>query len=173
MAIRLRQIAFVMSIVSMSLAGCATHIGAPQTREAFVSNMKSGGLFTNSETTIVRRPLNEVVADMKDYANKCLNVSVKRPANYAIREVGGITTYRSIISPGLNGGASLTLQEDYNIKFVSGAPPGGIFTFAAEIGAATGGQTQIDVYYPSGKGYVAESIKRWAGGDKRQCPNLP
>lgn len=172
MTTRFISMAFTLSIALVGLSGCATHIGAPQTREDFVSTMRAGGLFKNAETTIIRRPVNAVLADVKDFANQCLNVSVTRPANYAIKEVGGKTTYRTAVHSGQDGVSVLAMQEDYNVKFERGAPPGGIFTFAAEVRAAAGGHTQVDVYYITTKGSIAEALKKWASGDKQGCPSL-
>lgn len=42
--------ALAILLVMTVLTACATNIGAPQTRDEFVSGMKSGGLFRNAET---------------------------------------------------------------------------------------------------------------------------
>ena len=63
------------------------------------------------------------------------------------------------------------MQEEYNDRAMSGAPPGGLFTLVAEISSAGKGKTQLDIYH-AGKGKIADKLKDWAEGDKQYCPNL-
>lgn len=67
---------------------------------------------------------------------------------------------------------TLTVQEQYNDRPQSGAPPGGIFTFVAEIRAAGDAKTKVDVYYLSSRGNMAKWLKRWSEGEKETCPSL-
>jgi len=152
-------------------AGCASNIGMPQTREEFVTAYKSGGLFRSAEHVAVNRPAKAVVADVTEYAKKCLNVRVTRGPSYQYKEAGGSTTYHTKIEATPNGATALSVQEKYNDRDQSGAPPGGIFTLVAEIRAAGSNKTQVNIYHAS-RGKIADPLKQWIEGDKRLCPSL-
>jgi predicted secreted protein len=165
--------AIFISGLFIVLAGCATqHIGMPQSRDEFTSGIKAGGLFRNTDQITVSRPVKNVVADVTEYADKCLNVRTTRAPDYRIKEAGGSTTYRPKIQTAQNGVTTLSVQEEYNNRQHPGVPLGGMFTLTAEIQAAANGKTQVNLYYIMGKGSVADSLKRWADGDKQRCPSL-
>lgn len=156
------------------LTGCAANIGAPQTRAEFVKMVKPGGLFRSSEQKIVNRPFKTVVNDLREYADKCLDVRTTRAPNYAMKEAGGSTRYNPKFQMIGQNKAALSLQELYNdpkSHANSGAPPGGIFVMVAEM-QPRGNQTQLDIYHLS-RGRVADFLKDWAEGDKSRCPRLP
>ncbi len=154
------------------LGGCAANIGAPQNRDAFVEMVKPGGLFRSAEHVTVNRPYKAVVADVKEFSGKCLDVRVTRPPNYRYKEVGGSTTYHPKVETPRKGTTTLSVQEEYgNPRANSGAPPGGIFVLVAEIRADGGNRTQVDIYHLS-RGEIAGQLKRWAEGGKGQCPSF-
>src|SRR4051812_41962723 len=105
-------------------AGCA--IGVPQTREEFVTTYKSGGIFCNAEHIAVNRPVKAVIADVKEFSKKCLNVRVTDPPNYALRESGGSTTYRAKVETVGTNTTTLSVQEEYNDRAMRGAPQDGL-----------------------------------------------
>jgi hypothetical protein len=152
-------------------AGCATNIGVPQTRDEFVTMYKPGGLFRNVEHVTVNRPGKAVVADVKEYAKKCLTVRVTSGPNYRLKEVGGSTTYHPKIETARKDVTTLSVQEEYNDRAQSGVPKGGIFTLVAEIGSAGKNKTRVDIYH-AGRGKIADPLKEWIDGDKHSCPSL-
>ena len=154
------------------LAGCQTYVGVPQTREEFVSSTKQGGLFRNSETITVRKPVNDVVASVKILAEKCLNVTVKTPNTSTTGNTGSNTTYRPTMHPQSNGVSALTIQESYGARFTQGEPPGGMYTVAAEIRGAAGGLTQVDIYHITGRGMISDAIKSWVLDGNQTCPRF-
>lgn len=158
-------------LAAASLIGCATHIGAPQTRDEFVSMYKSGGLFSKVEHTTVERPLKAVTADVAEYTKKCLAVRTTRPVNYQLREVGGTTIFNPKLETARPGVTALSVQE-YHGRPESGMPPDGLYTFVAEFQSAGAKSTQLDMYYMSTRGGISDALKQWAAGDKRGCPNL-
>jgi hypothetical protein len=172
MMTRLIQKVGFTSIFLTVLTGCVTNIDAPVTRDDFIAAMKPGGLFRNVETVTVNRPSKTVVANVTEYANRCLKTRTTRKPSYAYKEAGGSTTYLPKIAKTKNSVTALSVQEQYNDRPQSGAPPGGIFTLAAEIRPAGKSKTQVDVYYITGRGKIADWLKRWSDGDKRTCPSL-
>lgn len=158
-------------LTAIVCAGCAANIGLPQTRDEFVAMYKPGGMFRNAEHVTVSRPFKSVVADVTEYAKKCLNVRETHAPSYQYKEAGGSTTYRPKIESIKGGGVSLSLQEKYNDRVDSGAPPGGIFILVAEMRAIGGSKTQLDIYHAS-RGKAADSLKQWAEGDSRICPSF-
>ncbi|MBI1921318.1 MAG: hypothetical protein HYS23_09600 [Geobacter sp.] len=168
---RLIRNAGLILISLQVFTGCATYIGVPQTRDEFVTMCKPGGLFRSAEHVTVKRPVKAVVADVKEYAKKCLDVTVTNPPNYMLKETGGTTTYRPKIEATRDGTTALSLQEDYHVKFKSGEPPGGLFTLVAELSTAGKNSTQVDIYHTS-RDKVADSLKQWIDGDKGSCPSF-
>ena len=129
--------------------------------------MKEGGLFRNSEQIAVKRPLKAVVADVREYASKCLEVEVSRRLK---REAASSTSYRPKMTPEANGVVWLSVQELYNGKPSTGAPPGGLYSFAAELRAEGKNATRVDAYYLTGRGRMASWLKPWLEGKKDRCP---
>jgi hypothetical protein len=170
--IRFPRTVFFTALSSVVLLGCATNVGLPQTRDEFVAGMKAGGMFRNAETITGGRPLKTVVANVTEYADKCLSVRFTRSANYSTKESGSTTLFRPKVQTTSSGVTALSLQEEYNNTPQSGTPPGGMYTLVSEIRAAAGGKTQVDIYYVTGKSRVAEMLKRWADGDKQRCPSF-
>lgn len=160
---------FLLCVFLPIFAGCA--IGVPQTRDEFVTMYKSGGMFCNAEHITVNRPAKAVVADVKEFSQKCLNVRVTNPANYAMRETGGSTTFHPKVETVRANTTALSVQEEYNDGAMSGAPKGGIYTLVAEISPAGKKTTQLDLYYVA-MSKIAGQLKQWAEGDKRSCPSL-
>jgi hypothetical protein len=165
-----RMVALTLPFLFM-LVGCATNVGVPQTRDEFVSAYKSGGMFRNAEHIVVNRPVKTVVADVSEYASKCLKVRVTHGPSYKYKEAGGSTIYLPKIESTRNGATALSVQERYNDRVQSGAPPGGIFTLVAEIRAAGSNKTQVDIYHAS-RDKIADPLKQWIQGGNRQCPSL-
>jgi len=165
--IRTLRLAGSMLILFPVLTACV--IGAINTREEFVAAMKTGGPFKNVEQVTVNRPMKAVVADVSEYANKCLKVRTTRAASYQYKEVGGTTTYLPKIETTRTGATALSVQEKYNDRDQSGAPPGGFFSLVAEIRSAGTNKTQVDIYHNS-RSKIADPLKQWIAGDKRLCP---
>jgi hypothetical protein len=158
-------------LTAASLAGCATNIGQPQTRDEFVSMYKTGGMLNKVERATVDRPIKAVTADVADYAKKCLAVQRTRPGSYQLREVGGTTTYNPKLEAARPGVMALSVQEYYG-RPEKGMPPDGLYTFVAEFQPAGPKSTQLDIYYIATRGTISDALKQWAAGDKRACPNL-
>lgn len=157
------------------LSSCSYHIGAAQTREEFVAQMKDGSfkVLKNVESTTMNRPLKTVVSDVQEYSAKCLNVSITTGPNFAFREVGGTMHYRAKVETNKEGVTTLAYQAEQGRETARyGAPPGGVYQLVAEIRENRGNATRIDLYYVTGVGSIAEHLKRWANGDKGNCPKL-
>lgn len=158
-----------LSFLFPLFAGCA--IGVPQTREEFVTTYKDAKVFGKAEHYTINRPAKAVVADVKEFSRKCLNVRGVDPANFSLQEAGSSTTFRPKIEKIGNDVTALTLQEEYNDKPMPGAPRNGLFTLVAEIRPAGKNKTEVDIYHAR-RGKVADPLKQWADGDKCPCPSL-
>ncbi len=168
--IRLTIVAALMQI--LLLAGCVTHIGAPQTRKEFVEKVKPGGIGRKAEHMTVNRPFKAVLNDIKGYADKCLDVRVSRSGSYNVKEVGGTTTYHPKIVTTGNQSASLSVQEEYgNKRANSGAPAGGLYVVVTELRADGDNKTQVDIYHLL-KGELVKPMKEWLLSDKQPCPKF-
>jgi len=163
----------MLAALATAVSGCASmNVGQPQTKDEFVSAMKEGGVFRNTENLSISRPFKSVVADVGEYAEKCLQVRSVAGPSYQYKSAGGSTTYRPKLEQQKGSGATLTVQEQYNDREQGGMPKGGLFVLVAEIRAAHGSQTDVNVYYVSGRGKIVDHLKEWATGDKRFCPSL-
>jgi hypothetical protein len=159
----------LFSLLFLLLTGCA--IGVPQNRDEFVAMYSESGVFTAADHYTINRPTKAVVADVKEYAQKCLNVRVVDGPSYTLREAGGTTTFRPKIETVRKNVTSLSLQEEYNDHHISGSPKDGLFTLVAEITPAGKGKTKLDIYHPRAS-KTADPLKEWAEGHKGTCPNL-
>lgn len=164
---------FLLSIAMLFLitifSGCA--IGVPQNRGEFVEMYKDARLFGKVEHVTINRSAKAVVADVKAFSQKCLNVRVVDPPNFSLREGGGSTTFRPKIEKADNDITALSLQEEYNDRPMSGAPPDGLFTLVAQIRPAGKNKTEVDIYHAR-RGKIVDPLKQWADGDKCSCPPL-
>lgn len=155
--------------IFLIFAGCA--IGVPQNRQEFVTMYKDARVFGKAEHFTINRPPKAVVNDIKKFSRKCLNIRVVDPPNFSLREAGGSTTFRARIEKFGNEVTTLSLQEEYNDKQMTGAPQEGLFTLVAEIRPAGKGKTELDIYHAR-RGKIADPLKQWADGDKCPCPSL-
>ena len=160
----------VIGLVVAGIAGCATNVGLPQSREEFIKVYKNGGLFRNAEHHTINRSKSAVVADIDQFADKCLNVKVTTTIRQGYMSNRSTTTYHPRMVEAKGGVTSLTVQETYRDRPEKGHPPGGLYALVADM-RARGGQTQLDIYH-AGRTPIAKSIKDWAEGDKSSCPKF-
>jgi len=159
--------------IILLVTACGYHIGAAQTRDEFLTQTKGGGILTRDEQIIVNRPIKAVIADVKGYADKCLNVSVTTGPNYAYKEVGGTMHYHSKMDTNKEDVVTLTFQAEQGRESARhGAPPGGLFQLVAQIRAVEASSTRIALNYVIPANSAAEYLKLWANGDKSRCPKF-
>lgn len=162
--------AVIFGVLTSGLMGCVTNVGLPQTREAFVETYKSGGLFRNAEHYTINRSKSQVVADLRQFSDKCLNTKVTTTIRQGYMTDRSTTTYHPKIVEAKNGVTSLSVQETYRDKPEQGHPPGGLYTLVADV-SASGGRTKLDIYH-AGRTPIANSVKDWAEGNKASCPKF-
>ena len=167
----------VSSILILTVvAGCTTASHYPHTRGEFVSTYGEGGLFNSAEHFTVDRETKSVIADVKNYAKKCLDIRVnlKRAGRYKTEKYGAPSTappvtFNTKVETARDGSTYLSVQEfGLNIK---GEPPGGLFTLVAEIRAAGKNKTKVDLYHIA-RPFIANPLKQWVRGDEYACPAL-
>jgi hypothetical protein len=163
----------------LPLAGCAglTEVKFPQSADEFLSTYNWGGLFQNKENLAVNRPVGVVVADTREFAKNCMDIKVnkKRAARYAMDKYGSGTRgdaipYNAKVGPLQNGATGLSIQEVYD-QPQKGTPPGGMFTLVAEIRGVNKTKTEVNIYHLK-RPFLADPLKKWVEGDKRDCPAL-
>jgi hypothetical protein len=169
----------IMLIWIPVLAGCAGmgDTKYPQTADEFLSTYNWGGMFQNKEKVAVDRPVGAVVADVTEYAKKCLDINLnkRRASRYALDKYGSGTggtavPYNAKVAPLRNGATALSVQELYS-KPPAGVPADGMFTLVAEIQGIGGTKTEVNIHHLA-KPFLADPLKKWIGGDKRDCPAL-
>src|SRR3954469_18364051 len=114
-----RIVAFkVMLILGPGLAGCAG-MGTgqhPQSAEEILATYSGNGIFQNNEQVVVDRPVGSVVAHVREYGRKCLDIKVnkKRAGRYATDKYGTGTRgdaipYNAKVASLKNGGQALSV----------------------------------------------------------------
>ena len=162
----------------LPLAGCTMpEAKYPQSADEFLTTYNWGGMFQNKENLAVDRPAGVVVADMKEFAKKCMDIKVnkKRMARYATDKYGTGTRgdaipYNAKVQPLKNGATGLSIQEVYE-QPQKGTPSDGMFTLVAEVRGVTKTKTEVNIYHLK-KPFLADPLKKWVEGDKRDCPAL-
>ena len=171
-----------VAVLGASLVGCApmssTPVRHPKNANEFISTYNWGGWFQNVERMSVERPSGAVVGSLKEYAKQCLDIKVnkKRAGRYALDKYGNKpssepVTYNTHIRPIKNGATALSVQESGAAPDESDLPPGGRYTLVAEVRAAGKNKTDVTIYHLS-KPFLANPLKGWIEGDKRDCPAL-
>jgi hypothetical protein len=176
----MKRIWLILCVVALGfVAGCAGmgETKFPQNPDEFLTTYNWGGMFQNKEKVVVDRPAGAVVADVREYAAKCLDITVnkRRAARYALDKYGSGTggtavPYNAKVGPLKSGVTALSVQEVYD-KPSKGTPPDGMFTLVAEIQGAGKTRTEVNIYHLA-KPFLADPLKKWVGGDKRECPAL-
>lgn len=87
-------------------------IDAPQTRDEFVARVKKGGVMKDAESLTVSRPFKTVAADLRQFADQCLNVTHRIRANHMTKDNGGVTYYQAKVDTSKAGLVTLSLQGE-------------------------------------------------------------
>lgn len=153
-------------------AACVT---PPQTRREFVDAVKQGGHSSvRTESYVVSRDLNAVVASLERRADQCLARSIDCSGMVGGSvEVSG-ATYLPTINRVSTDHVEFTLQLENHPSGTGKVPPGGLYVLAEDL-SSDGGGTRVDAYVPSaGFDDVVEAIRDWIEGrESRKCPELP
>lgn len=152
------------------VSACSYAIGVAQTREEFVTQMKEGGFMRDAESLTVNRPFKAVAADVRAFADSCLNVTKRTFGNYATQSGNSVIYYHPKIDVSTAGLVTLSLQGEQ--PHLHGQPAGGLFSLVAETRAGKGGTTRMELYYRGTYDFVAEQLKLWANGQKGKCPEF-
>jgi hypothetical protein len=172
-----RQVTILLCL--LPLAGCAGTGEAryPQSADEFLSTYNWGGLFQNKESLAVDRAAGTVVADMREFGKRCMDIKVnkKRASRYATDKYGTGTRgdaipYNAKVAPLKNGATGLSIQEVYD-RPDKGTPPDGMYTLVAEVRGVSKTKTEVNIYHLK-KPFLAGPLKKWVEGDKRDCPAL-
>jgi hypothetical protein len=164
-----KRLAAVAPLVLLVSACMSYAIDAPQTRDEFVARVKKGGFMKDAESLTVSRPFKTVAADLRQFADQCLNVTHRIRANHMTKDNGGVTYYQAKVDTSKAGFVTLSLQGEQ--PRMHGQPPGGLYRLVAEV-SGKGGSTGIHLYYIGTHDFVADGLKLWANGNKGKCPEF-
>ena len=164
--------------LAVFLAGCAgMDAKYPQTADEFLTTYNWGGLFQNKETVTVKRPQAAVVADMREFAKKCMDITVnkRRMARYVTDKYSPAPSSESIpynakVARLKTGAMALSIQEMVD-NLPKGTPADGMYTVVAEARSVSQTSTEVNIYHLK-KPFIADPLKKWVEGDKRECPAL-
>lgn len=163
--------------LAIILAGCAgMEAKYPQTADEFLTTYNWGGLFQNKESVTVKRSQSAVVADMREFAVKCMDITVnkRRMARYATDKYSRAPSseaipYNAKVARLKTGAMALSIQEVSGDT--KGVPADGMYTVLAEVRGVSQSSTQVNIYHLA-KPFIANPLKKWVDGDKRECPAL-
>lgn len=142
----------------------------PQSRTEFVAAAKQKSVGAGSESFVVDKSFDSIVALLEERAKTCLNQRVDWSSSVT-NEVGSDTYLSYVQRPG-SGHAELTVQVDRTPRGPLKQPAGGLFILAEDLSDESG-KTKVDLYYPTMNFEpVVKSVREWTHGEKTGCPNL-
>jgi hypothetical protein len=149
----------------------------PQSADEFLTTYNWGGLFQNKETVKVERPQAAVVADMREFARKCMDITVnkRRAGRYATDKYSAPPSseaipYNAKVARLKTGSMALSIQEVFP-EPPKGTPADGMYTVVADVHALSKTTTEVSIHHLK-KPFIADPLKKWVEGDKRLCPAL-
>lgn len=155
---------------AVALSGCVSH---PQNAKEFRSAVQKGAMFMTTENYALKRPYSDVVASLKKYSSKCLEVTVA-----STTPIGGMARTATISQeyhPKLIAGknqAEFYLQYYASAHAVSKIPEGGYYYLVVDFIKEGKSITRVNYYGPSGDDPMAKAVKGWASGEIRGCVDL-
>lgn len=158
----------LMLIISISLSGCG-HFA--QTPEEWVYYHKQGKTMRGTKTVEIPRPLSTVIANLNEYASKCVNGMIMETSlTQGMYYERNRTTYTAKVKPSENGLSLLSIQiMADNAPRQKEMAAGGDFFFVSEIQGGKS-KTTITSYYLVMSKHFADQVSEWANGIKKQCP---
>ena len=163
-----------LATVGLLLAAC-TIPPAPQNRQELITAIEKGATFTQHETHIIKRPINQVYNSLRPKVRKCLAVKITS----TMQQGYGIHTSTSIYRPSMRkvskSRAEISLQVEHIPRGIGGdtMPKGGYFIIASDIEAVAKNRTKITTYGPSvGHDDLFVALKNWAQGKNTPCPDM-
>lgn len=161
------------------VSSCATGPYAQNPHEFINYFETSNNLFVNSlkkkESFSVSRSQTAVAADITKLASSCINgVVVSHTIQQGNYRESGKVRHTAKVSATTDMRKLFSLQMEDTSANRNGVPDGGTYVMVADIRPAGQNITDLTIYYIPGAVYsnIAEKIKSWAAGDKKECPKL-
>ncbi len=164
-------------LLAIFLAGCVgMDVKYPQTADEFLATYNWGGLFQNKETVTVTRSRAAVVADMREFAKKCMDITVNKRRmgryktdKYSRAPSSEAIPYNAKVVRIKTGATALSIQEVAGDP--KGVPADGMYTVVAVVRGVSNTSTEVNIYHLK-KPFIADPLKKWINGDKQLCPAL-
>lgn len=164
----------VIAVGTLMLMNPARAFDVPQTREEFVSAVKSGARGVRMETFTLDRPFEEVYRTLEARCSPCLDVMVKRSGMVGGTMEVSSSDYNPTLRRVSADRAEFSLQVVHRPRGVGEITgPGGLYLMAADVKRAGAKTTEVTLYRPS-MGYkdIYRSFMAWAGGQSDDCPKI-
>ena len=152
------------------LSGCSLH--HPQSAEEF-RKLLPGSTFGEVEKFVVNQPLHKIGKAFKQKAPECLNVSIRTVSQTNMSYQVYTTTYKPTVKVTPKKVELYLQQHMDNVLKVSKEPEGGYYMMVVDVEPVNKKKSQVTIYRSSiGNELIIKSIKRWANGKTRGCPDL-
>ena len=161
----------IISIFSLLyLTGCSLH--HPQSAAEF-RKLLPGSTFGEVEKFTVNQPLHKIGKAFKQKAPECLSASIRTESRTSTSYQVYTTTYKPTVKVSSKK-VELHLQQHVdNVLKVSKEPEGGYYMMVVDVTPINKTKSQVTMYRASfGNELIIKSIKRWANGKTRGCPDL-
>lgn len=137
-------------------------------------------MFGKTDNYTVNRSLKRITKTFKQKTKKCFKKSIKRTScvtqAYGGRSCSTTTNHYNPKLKTTKNNLQLTIQTEVegNVIMLGGKPPkGGMYTLVADISRVKRNKSNVKVYYGwAGSDMFVKTIKRWANGKTRGCPDL-
>ncbi len=161
----------IVSIFSLLyLSGCSMH--HPQSAAEF-RKLLPESTFGEIEKFTVNQPLHKIGNAFKKKAPECLNVTIRTESwvnnSYQVYN----TTYKPTVKVSTKKVELHIQQHIDNTLKISKEPEGGYYMMVVDVVPINKKKSQVTMYRASfGNDLIIKSIKRWANGKTRGCPDM-
>ncbi len=170
--VKLIRLFFVVAAAA-ALTGCGSQ---PRTADDLRMAVKKDAMFTSHDEFVVNKPFRQVSDNMKKKWTSCLDTS----ANVRVYRGNGMYAIEThvykptVLVKGTH--AELALQHKVTgggTIQVGSPPPDGFYIIVADIDAASGSTTRINLQkQTTGHGDVMKIAREWAEGSTTACPDM-
>lgn len=161
-------------ILAMVVSGCSINlIETPKSAEEF-RQFASDSMWAVVERHDVARPVDQVLESWRQRSQACLQVEVNGYSHGAGSATSWVYTYNPAVM--VDGNRTvLQLQRQMqvtNMISLAEEPENGFFILVADAVPVDRNTTRIEIYRATNHDRLATSVRHWASGESRACPDL-